>query len=235
MSLFFPALFGWKPAKAIPPGGLSIPVSIEFRPQERVWDLYNGVLWMESIHALPAVPVPMEPKPVNVAVLRGEFFQVTDNDSVLAFLNRTGVFSRDDESRRWTIEDIFRFQRALRYLLEIHPSKWRYGAMFGGLAKRDDLSKRRVLEEILRYNTCKASFLWTSQGHQMILRADSTLAALVASVLVDHLAGAKFAFCQRATCGKQFPITSGHERKYCSLKCGHAEASRMYRERNRNS
>jgi hypothetical protein len=54
-------------------------------------------------------------------------------------------------------------------------------------------------------------------------------------VALDRLLGqAKYKFCLR--CGKPFPLTSRHKRKYCPYPapCGHAVAQEQYRQRQKS-
>jgi hypothetical protein len=52
---------------------------------------------------------------------------------------------------------------------------------------------------------------------------------LRATVFVDIARGIRFETCQRKDCGKPFPLTSEHERKYCCQYCGHLESIRRKR------
>jgi hypothetical protein len=62
--------------------------------------------------------------------------------------------------------------------------------------------------------------------------ARNTTYAMLLSIFLDRLKGARFLLCARHDCGRLFQVTSAHRRKFCSQYCGHFESLRRLRERN---
>jgi hypothetical protein len=147
-------------------------------------------------------PITVELSELDAWQVRGDFLQARSPDVMLGFLQRTGVFSRTTESGYWTFKDLFGFQVVIRRLMETKPLKWREGMFV----------HQKILEACIAHRSFQVEFWWAAKSHYAALIANTTLAALLATVHVDHLRGAKFWPCVR--CGKQFELT-GHRKKYC--------------------
>ena len=64
------------------------------------------------------------------------------------------------------------------------------------------------------------------------INAIMILDAVLSSIFIDQLQGARFRWCAREDCpSPPFRLTTGHDRKYCSAECAHLEAVRSYRAR----
>lgn len=59
------------------------------------------------------------------------------------------------------------------------------------------------------------------------------LGALVGTVLIDRLEGARFKVCRRPDCHRTFRLQSKHKRMYCSYDCAHLQSVRESRRQNR--
>ncbi|HTQ58049.1 MAG TPA: hypothetical protein VMI94_26475 [Bryobacteraceae bacterium] len=166
----------------------------------------------------PAGFIPLALGRLDAWEVRRQFLGIRTDDDALAFLRRTGVFSRPGEA--WTMKDISLFQNGFRHMLLTRPLKWRASAFGDARLIRSILSKRML----------RLEFHWSKKVHYAAILADTTLQAIVASIEVDHLGNASFGVCARRNCGRIFEFTTKHKRKYCSKRCGHAEVVRLSRE-----
>jgi hypothetical protein len=193
-------------------------MTVRYMPQLCRW----GISKTASLVHLPfpaSEPIQIELAELNAWTTRDEFLALAGPAEVLAFLARTGVFYSDAEA--WTFDEIGEFQRVIQRLLAVPPNEWRL-SMF---------RSQRVLTAMLNRAKYRVEFSWAGDSHAAAVGATSTLEALLATIHIDQLRGARFAFCARTACGKQFEIKSAHGQKYCSLECASAESSRKYRER----
>jgi hypothetical protein len=152
--------------------------------------------------------------------IRAAFLGFHSTSELTRFLQTTGVFTPYDDNFRNLVE----WQRLICKLMTTNPQKW------PTLAERFD---KRKVTQILRNSTADCSFLWASGKPCARLWASYTLRAMVLSVQVDHLRGAKFRFCMKTDCGKPYEVTSAHARLYCSQECAHHASVRRNRENRR--
>jgi hypothetical protein len=180
----------------------------------------------ESVHLFSASAVykhryvSFEEKHLNPWSVRAEFLALDTPSALTAFLNKTGMFNLPDEEFR----DLVGWQVLIRALMIANPQRW------GLLAGR--LDKRKV-KLALREDRADCRFTWTDRKPCARLWTAYTLRAMVVSIQVDHLRGAKFRFCMKPDCGKPYEVTSSHARLYCSQECAHHASVRRNREKHR--
>jgi hypothetical protein len=76
-------------------------------------------------------------------------------------------------------------------------------------------------------------FVWQRKLHSGVIRVRDVLTAILATIHIDHLRGARFGFCHRHDCRKPFEIISKHKRKYCSQYCAPLSSMRKRQRRKR--
>jgi hypothetical protein len=74
---------------------------------------------------------------------------------------------------------------------------------------------------------------WKNAEHIAVIEANNAVAAILATIYVDHLRGTKFRFCARPDCGKAYEVTSKHKRKFCGQYCAHLHSLREMRKRHK--
>jgi hypothetical protein len=67
------------------------------------------------------------------------------------------------------------------------------------------------------------------RGSYAEIAATSFMQAVITTIKIDHLRGAKFQKCGRLDCGTIFPVLGNRSRKYCRWYCGHLESVRRQR------
>jgi hypothetical protein len=213
MSLDFRTLLGLEVPKKHIVEPVSVPLAIRFIPETCVWGTRAGRL----VH-LPSTTIQVALGVLDAWRVRVDFLRVRSPDEMLTFLQGTGVFSQETESGYWVLDDLYRFQTVIGRLTDNEPVEWTH-RMF---------PNQKILRACIRHRHFSVGFSWTSKSHFAELVARSTLEAILASIHVDHLRKAKFWYCERDVCGKQFELT-GHRKRYCSDLCAHAEAQKEYR------
>jgi hypothetical protein len=223
MPLQFHQLSGWDLLTTAKPSAakvVSAPLAIRFSPQHRTW----GLRGQRLIH-VPWThddPIPVDLGDLDAWQVRADFQHAAGPEGLLDFLQATGVFCRDNES--WTFNDLIHCQQALKYLLKVDPAKWRPLAVV--------FKSPRVYKAILSYHHFPVLFDWTKKGtHSATLTVNSTLGAMLVSVLVDHLTNSKYGYCARPDCRREYRITSKHPRIWCSEKCARVMVTRRLRQR----
>jgi hypothetical protein len=220
MSLSVKALLGVKDTPNITGPVVSIPLAVRFTVTDCDWEVLSGGK-LYHVRSATDGPIRTAVGDLDAWAVRSDFLRVESEDDMLQFLNRTGVFDRDQE--HWIVSDLFQFQQVIAYLLKTPPARWK--------ALKSIFKTQEIIEAVATYQTPRIGFVWTEASHAAVIRTNTTLGALLATLQVDHIRGAKFAFCARANCRRQFEIESEHPRKYCSAECAHIEAVRQYRER----
>lgn len=150
--------------------------------------------------------------------VRDDFFGLTTMTDLLAFLNATGVFHLHIGG----FYDLTIWQDLLGKMLQRNPQRWPELATAYGAGK---------LMAVRRVSTFYTRFAWSEGRPSCSIHATTTLAALVATIHVDHLRGARFRFCKRPDCGQPYEVTSKHQRLYCSQYCAHFQSLRRLREK----
>lgn len=198
---------------------LNFPATVVFRPLACQWRLTAPVedagLAVYRRRYITATEKYLDPWSV-----RAKFLEVDTTAELTMFLNKTGFFNRFEDE----FHDLVEWQELVRALITKNPQHWPL------LTERFDKRKvRRALQD----NAADCSFIWTGGKPHARLWTSTTLRAMVVSIQVDHLRGAKFRFCMKPDCGKPYEVTSSHERLYCSQECAHHVSVRRNRKKRR--
>jgi hypothetical protein len=163
---------------------------------------------------------------IDAWAVRNDFLRLKSESECLSFLSQTGLFSNElikapDCVVEWS--ELQRVQDSIRNYL-VHPSM-----LQGERSDRRDEEGDFISSAVDRASRSRTEFHWDERQRKLQLVADDTLSAMLVSVLIDHLKGAKFKVCARPDCRKLFELTSSHRRKFCSQYCGHFESLRRFR------
>jgi hypothetical protein len=139
--------------------------------------------------------------------LRDDFLSLKAGSEVaLAFLSKWG---------RWMpfrnyvdMPEIIALQQAVRHALTSPAELW-----FRGLYASPPLVNSR-----------------SPEFPYFVILTDACQAAIRTTTTMDLLRQLKFKTCARPDCGKPFPVTSRHERNYCTQYCAHLESVRRARK-----
>jgi hypothetical protein len=150
---------------------------------------------------------------------RAEFFSIRHTDQLLFFLEKTGLFGRPYDP----FANLDEWKILFRLLMKTNPVDW---------AKLQGEFAPPKLSMVLRSRLTNFKVKW-GKPHRITLTATSTLAAIVSSIEIDHLRGAKCAFCQRDDCGLPYPYRTN--KKFCNHDCAHLDNVRRRRARDRRN
>ena len=144
-------------------------------------------------------------RPGDAWEMREEFLRVeADGTSSVEFLEKWGRWT----AARWVaLGEILSLQAAVREALTSAPTKW-FTRPFSALSVRRHRPEYPFF--MLPTNECRSAICMT--------------------VTIDLLRRVKFKVCARGDCGQPFPVTSKHDRKYCSQYCGHLDSVRRNRK-----
>lgn len=145
--------------------------------------------------------------PADAWQLRDDFLSLKANsEAALAILNKWG---------RWILwrnyvdmAEIIALQRAVRQALTSPPQIW-----FCSVYASPPLVNSR-----------------SSEFPYFVMLTDACEAAIRTTTTMDLLRQMKFKTCARPDCDKPFPVTSKHERNYCTQYCAHLESVRRVRK-----
>jgi hypothetical protein len=163
---------------------------------------------------------PKQSEVLDAWEVRESFFSIPSDPLALKlFLEWTGKFSpRPFQGQDIRLSDIWGWRELLQQALA-RPDCQKLEAKFDTRKVRRLASYDFSLSVSLR-EKAPSAVIWT----------DTTLDAMISTVQVDILQGAKFRWCARPDCKvKIFRVTSAHERKYCSYDCAHLQSIRKKR------
>jgi|SRR5580704_8245987 hypothetical protein len=140
--------------------------------------------------------------------MREEFLRLDpSSDAFLQFLRKWG----DWNGKQFIIiEEIKRSYAALRVSLTNSEILWMSGWW-----------RPQLLGEMIQSR---------QEYPHFFLHVSDCLSAIQATILIDLVRNVKFQICARPDCATPFPLTSKHEKKYCSWYCGHFESVRRGRK-----
>jgi hypothetical protein len=173
--------------------------------------------------------------------LREEFMGLRTEQEFLHFLDQVGRFSPLAEAERiygWQLRDFLGCQELLAQFAKRSPETWnQYAEKL--MSPKVRFSTRGILAALQSASRHQIDFHWqrTPQidwrgaKYLSVIQAKDVLSAILATIEIDHLRGAKFGVCVRSDCPNFFEITSRHKRKYCSMYCAHLESVRRTRKR----
>jgi len=157
--------------------------------------------------------------------VRKAFLAAGSDDEMIGFLNQTGSFDGTTTGKAvWGFDDFREWQAVVKKMLRLHPANWRQK-----LPKivRD----QRKLTFISLTSRLPVNFLWDRTKPYAVITTQNTLPAMLSTVFIDRLRGARIKFCARPDCGKEFRVVSNHNRDYCTPYCAHLESLRRLRAR----
>ncbi len=167
---------------------------------------------------------------------RNEFFRLQEGDTkaLLKFLRSVGLFERPylgGES-----------SRVKKTLLSTQDGQVYDSPYESTISEKYIWGIRRLIEKSLHtpaqrsggHHDFQVRIERTKDGKsQLVLTTTTFLDALVLTLSVDQVQGAKVRKCARPDCGVSFSSTGGHKRKYCTWYCGHIESVRRNRRQAR--
>jgi hypothetical protein len=151
--------------------------------------------------------------------VRHEFFGL-NLDDFEGFVHFTGKFERllrAGESCAGT-EDLEEWRRLFRKLMTLPMSRW---PSLEGKFNAYKLNKA--------LGPLGLQFQWQKRAPVAIVAVNETADAIIASIVIDHLQGAKWRQCARSDCQRMFKLGVRPERKYCRPDCAHLEVVRRSR------
>jgi hypothetical protein len=172
--------------------------------------------------------------------VREHFMSLRTPQDCLVFLNKYGRFSplqKIDEQVGWTFKAMMKWQEVFADLAKRSPDKWsdyanslmspEHGPNIRGVVGALSWSKNSITFQK------NSSDIPTAKGAKYfgVIATNDVVSAIVTTLQVDHVRGAKFGVCARIDCPRFYEITSHHKRKYCGETCAHLETVRRLRKR----
>jgi hypothetical protein len=193
------------------------------------------VEWKKGIK-LPAPP--SLPEYHDAITLRERFMELKTDQQFLDFLNLVGKFTSLTEAERsygWSLKELMGCQEMFRELATRSPETWREYAQ--GLISPNSIVHRGIVSAVAVSSKHKIEFHWKDRPpvgwygarNLAVIETTDAISAIVTTIELDHLRGAKFGTCARKDCPKFFEITSKHRRKYCTQECAHLASIRRMR------
>jgi hypothetical protein len=242
----------------------NVPIQFKFhrgRFGGAVWKKAKRSGYIAWTKTQPQPPVYFDPWELRKRFLNLPLSQ----DALLAFLNDTGIWDVTGSGEK-DIREFAHWQRLIgemmlgpkgyRNLVEIKLSEigqvqqsWGFGHE-SKIQVTLSLSKLLTWEEALsdqslsglarqfEFPRIDVGPLGTAKREFAVAETDTTLDALLASVHLDCIRGAKFRRCARRDCpegDRIFEVKSKHVRKYCSPYCAHLVSLRRIRAGKRRS
>jgi hypothetical protein len=165
--------------------------------------------------------------------LRSEFLRIErdDSEALFAFLKKVGLFDRA------TVTDVALDSRLLSSL----PS---LGADIADQPTRDEEHfwemrnwiEHEMLGKTNNLDHFRFDVQFARKGKHdayLLVTTSSFMEALAVSVCIDRAQRAQVRKCARPDCGALFAVTTNRKQKYCVWNCGHVEAVRRQREKER--
>ncbi len=170
-----------------------------------------------------------EPQEFDAWAIREAFLGLRTEKECLSFLNQTGRFSSDmNQTEEVTVQwaHINQLQATLNDYL-VRPS----------VPLADDMELTAAFPQVRSVTSnphirSQVEFHLKERQRAVRFVARNTTYAMLLSIFLDRLKGARFLLCARHDCRRLFQVTSAHRRKFCSQYCGHFESLRRLRERN---
>jgi hypothetical protein len=216
------------------PHECNLPARIDFSPSQAKWRFGEErtgekLLILEfpadiEIAIATEKGTPVRPRAsLDAWQVRDRFVNLKrSDDQLFDFLNDTGRW--DQFLGPYLLKNMWDWQDAIKHLLLRPHRKW-----------QDVIS-----EHLNPYVGCMgiAAYLdvsFESDGDNLWfeLTPHGCVGALLGSVLIDRVEGARFQICQRPDCRQVYRLKSRHKRKYCSYDCAHLQSVRASRKQQR--
>ena len=167
--------------------------------------------------------------------VRDDFLTLETEADFLRFLNQVGLFFHG-YSDDWEEADFKGLQQVFRELLVRSPERW--DSYFHKLRQETPEFNIPLILDTIEIQS-KVGFLlrfsWQGAPHSAVIRAIGIVQAILTTIHIDHLRGARFGFCARPDCQRPFEIISKHKRKFCKQYCAHLESLRRMRKSQRRA
>jgi hypothetical protein len=180
------------------------------------------------------------PRSFDGYAVREHFMSLRTPQDCMVFLNQYGRFSplqKVDEQVGWTFTAVMKWQEVFAQLAKRSPDKWsdyanslmspEHGPNIRGVIGALNWSKNSITFQT------NSSDIPAVKGAKYfgVIATNDVVSAIVTTLQVDHVRGAKFGVCARNDCPRFYEITTLHKRKYCSEACAHLETVRRLRKR----
>lgn len=168
---------------------------------------------------------------------RREFFQLKrgDTNGLLSFLQTVGLFIPAGwDVSGVPIECVYMQGTDGSYYQEYHPKEF---------SEKSIWELRRLMQESLSklnqhdgtLTDFKVRIVITNGRPRMLLTTITFMEALLLTLAIDRIRKAKVRKCARPDCSVLFSNATARKQKYCSWYCGHLQAVRRQRKRQRRT
>jgi len=169
------------------------------------------------------------------------------------FVHDSKTYIADSELRKhshpadaWQLRDDFLSLKAESEAILTILSKWGRWVPFRNYV---DMTEISALQHAVRRALTSPAEVWfrglyasppkvnsrSSAFPYFVILTDACEAAIRTTTTMDLLRKLKFKTCARPDCDKPFPVTSKHERNYCTQYCAHLESVRRARKSTQRS
>jgi hypothetical protein len=180
-------------------------------------------------------------------MVRDRFMGLRGEQDVMTFLRKFGTMtplSESESASGWQLTEILALQRLFGELARRSPETWSGIELPPNSPPSWSRISEGALNSLLRSARPTITFEWTGgvltrqlygAKHLAVVWAHDIVSAIIATIEIDHLRGAKFGLCARPDCPRFFEKVSNHNKIYCTQKCGHLVSVRNTRERQRSA
>jgi hypothetical protein len=197
------------------------------------------------------------PIAIDPWLIRSEFMALRDEQSLIAFLNQTGRWE-DESVEEIEIAEFWGWQQILKEMLlgpkgyqelrirvehiDLTDSRRSWDSLdlaepFVSMTRTSAMTTwDRVLSVLARkfeFPRIDVRPLGIANSHFVVAKTQATLDAILLSVHLDRIQGARFKICARLDCQKIFKVKTDHQRRYCTMYCAHIESVRRNRKKNK--
>jgi hypothetical protein len=195
---------------------ITVPIEISFLTTVAKWTLQSDIDDDAGLAVFSCQRCSERGQHLNAWQVRDRFLRLRTTRQLAAFLAETGFF----DLFLLTFSNLTLWQGLVTHLLRVKPQYW---------PKLADTYGQRFLQMVKRNTRLRMSFDWEGPSPLAAVEASTTAQAIIASVQIDHLRGARFRVCARPDCGRVYEVQSKHERMYCEQYCAHLVSLRRKR------
>jgi len=208
---------------------LEIPATVAFQPTPCTWNVGKDGVFRAHIspsHSAQGFDVAGAANMTfpDAWSVRADFLELRDENDCLRFLIGTGLFFRDGASEAGQpigLDHVRMWQRTLVGFLRRRPPVWE------SKLELVEPNAREIVRMVHLHRHCTVE-LGPGRAAQFIAR--ETFTAILATIHLDHLRGARFHLCARPDCGRPYEVESRHKRRYCTQYCASLESLRRVRK-----
>lgn len=178
--------------------------------------------------------------------MRKRFFRIKDGDTdaAIELLDAVGLFDKADAASAGLLATMpgVQIEPLLENSLQIDADDGMHlvsGAVLPTLADAFWILRRDLLRQMTKRAQGFDDWDYTVRlvnlpRPSIVITTTAFADAMVASVRIDELRGARFIKCKRKDCGVVFAAVGPRKRKFCEWGCGHLESVRNARARARH-